>query len=133
MIYQKNKYRSIRCRCAQEHMHDSKGEAGYCNSLQSLVDSGDIAGYKTQVSFDLHGRDGKKIATHRVDFLPEFFDGHLEVHEYKGFQTDIWTLKKALFEHEYHDIPYVVIYHKESKRRNWTSREVKTYLKKGGK
>ena len=112
MMYRKNKYRNTRCRCNAEHMHDSKGEAGYCNDLALQVKAGIIEKYESQKRFELHGKNGKTISRHYVDFLVHFFDGRKEVHEYKGFCTEVWKLKKALFEAEYPEIPYIVIYHK---------------------
>lgn len=108
--YLKSKYHSTRCRCRQEHMHDSKGEAGYCNDLALRVKAADLAEYEIQKKFELHGRDGKRVSNHYVDFLLTDFDNKQEVHEYKGFATELWKLKKALFEHEYPEIPYIVIY-----------------------
>lgn len=112
--YQKSKYRNKRCRCNDGHMHDSKGEAGYCNDLALQVKAAVIEKYESQKRFDLHGKDGKKVASHYVDFLIHHFDGRKEVHEYKskGTVTAVWKLKKALFEQEYPDIPYIVIWHK---------------------
>ena len=109
--YQKNKYRNVRCRCNENHMHDSRGEAGYCNNLQLQVKSGDIMKFESQKKFDLHFNN-KKISSHIVDFLVHHFDGKIEVHEYKGKATDVWKLKRAHFEAEYPDIPYIVIWHK---------------------
>jgi len=93
-------------------MHDSKGEAGYCNDLALRVIAGDLAEYVIQKRFELHGKNSKKVCNHYVDFLLTDFDGKQEVHEYKGVKTALWKLKKALFEHEYPNIPYIVIYHK---------------------
>jgi len=116
LTYRRNKYHSDRCRCNQGHMHDSRGEAAYCNDLELRVKAADLAEYKTQVTFPLHGKDGKHVCNHRVDFLLTDFDGKQEVHEFKGFSTDLWKLKKALFEHEYPEIPYIVIYNKRGRR-----------------
>lgn len=110
-MYRKSKYRSVRCRCNDGHMHDSKGEAGYCNDLQLQVKASVIEKFESQKTYPLHS-NGKKICSHRVDFLIHHFDGKKEVHEYKGFPTEIWKLKKALFEIEYPEIPYIVIWHK---------------------
>jgi hypothetical protein len=49
--------------------------------------------------------------------LVHHFDGRKEVHEYKGVATEVWKLKKALFENEYPDIPYIVIYHKSAYKK----------------
>ena len=116
-LYHKNKYHAQKCRCLNEHMHDSKGEAAYCDGLYFQVKSGDLMEYEVQKRFDLHGINGKKVAAHYVDFLLTDFNNKQEVHEYKGVQTQLWKLKKALFEHEYPNIPYIVIYHKSGRRR----------------
>jgi hypothetical protein len=117
--YLKNKYGNKRCRCNLDHNHDSRGEAGYCNDLQLREKAGDLAEFETQKRFDMHGKDGRKVCSHYVDFLLTDFDGKQEVHEYKskGTVTTTWKLKKALFEAEYPDIPYIVIWHKKGYRR----------------
>lgn len=112
IYYQKSKYKSKRCRCNQQHVHQSKGEAAYCNDLALRVLAGDLESYETQKTFPLYDKNGKKISSHRPDFLLTNFDGTREVHEFKGYQTELWKLKKALFESNYPDIPYIVIYHK---------------------
>jgi hypothetical protein len=71
-----------------------------------------IKDYKSQKSYPLHGKDGKTVCTHYVDFLVTNNDGSIEVHEFKsrGTVTLLWKLKKALFESEYPDIPYTVVW-----------------------
>lgn len=110
--YEKNKYGAKRCRCMNNHMHDSKGEAGYCNDLTLRTKAGDIAEFEIQKTFILHDKNGKRISAHRVDFVVTYFNGKKEIHEYKGCQTEIWKLKKRLTEVEYPEIPYIVIWHK---------------------
>jgi len=118
IMYRKNKYNNKRCRCNAEHMHDSKGEAGYCNDLALQVKAGVIEKYESQKRFVLHDKNAKTIARHYVDFLVHHFDGKKEVHEYKskGTVTELWKLKKVLFESEYPEIPYIVIWHKSGYR-----------------
>ena len=115
--YQKNKYKAKRCRCNQNHVHDSRGEAGYCNDLALRVKAADLCEYEVQKTFHLHDKNGKKISSHRPDFLLTDFDGNQEIHEYKGYTTELWKLKKALFETEYPHIPYIVIWHKDGWRK----------------
>ena len=113
----KNKYKARRCRCLAGHIHDSKGEAGYCDGLFFQIKSGDLCEYEVQKKFELHGKDGKWVANHYVDFYLTDFDGNHEIHEYKskGTVTPLWKLKKALVEHEYPNIPYTVIWHKSTR------------------
>ncbi len=93
-------------------MHDSQFEARHCNHLNVLVRAGEIKSFLTQVGFDLHGVNGKKVARHYPDFLLTHNDDTQEIHECKskGTCTQVWKLKKALFELEYIDIPYTTIW-----------------------
>jgi hypothetical protein len=52
--------------------------------------------------------NGKKVCSHIPDFTLYLADGSIEVVETKGFQTDVWKLKKALFEVCYPDIKYTI-------------------------
>lgn len=94
--------------CLQDHKHDSRAEASYCNKLAIMLKDGEIKSYKSQVTYDLKV-NGKKICGHRPDFEVEHLDGSLEIHEVKGFATAVWVLKHKLFEACYPDIPYKVI------------------------
>ena len=100
-----NKHRTQTCR--QGHSHDSCDEAEYCNKLELLCKAGHIKEYKQQVTYDLKV-NGHKICGHRVDFLVTNPDDSIEVHEFKGFATQLWVLKKKLFEAVYPEIPYLV-------------------------
>ena len=110
----KPKYKAISCKCQLGHIHDSRGEAGYCNTLEMLRRAGKIDGFEIQKKFDLKVGD-VKISSHIVDFLV-IKDGYPEVHEYKGFATDVWKLKHKLFEACFPGIPYKVIKHTGGKR-----------------
>jgi hypothetical protein len=108
----KNKYGNKKSRCALNHIHDSAFEASHCNNLLKKREKGEIADFKSQKRFDLHGKDGKKVAAHYVDFLVLNNDGTEVVNECKsrGTVTPIWKLKKALFECEYQDIEYITVW-----------------------
>ena len=99
-------YRS--CTCHQGHLHDSRFEAGYCDDLHLLQRAGEIKGIKNQVTYDLKV-NGRQICTHRVDFVVTNNAGIEEVHECKGFGTEVWRIKKKLFEACYPEINYIVI------------------------
>lgn len=90
-------------------LYDSKGEAGLAKEIDLLIKSGKILKVEPQVTFNLYGRNGGKICTHRVDFFVTLKDGSCEVWEYKGFATEIWRLKLKLFEDNYPNFTYVVI------------------------
>lgn len=98
-------YRS--CQCNQEHIHHSRMEAQYCNNLYLIKKSGEIKEIERQVKYSLDV-NGAHIANMYVDFVVTFKGGRKEIHEFKGFGTEVWQLKKKLFEAIYPKIPYVV-------------------------
>jgi hypothetical protein len=90
----------------------SKKEAGYYQQLKLEKRTKLIKDFERQVSFDCaaysdHGP--VKVCSHIVDFLVTLSDGSLEVREVKGFATDVWDLKRKIFEANYPSIPYKVI------------------------
>ena len=120
----RNKYGNKKARCLSKHIHDSKFEASYCNRLLAMKQSGEISGYSIQVPYPLTVA-GKLICTHIVDFVVIRFEpGHVvmpdksvqhgdfrvdEAHEVKGFATDVWKIKRRLFEAIYPAVKYIVI------------------------
>ena len=103
----RNKYNAITCKCNQGHIHDSRGEAGYCNQLEILRKTGEINRYDIQQLYPLTV-NGKTVCHHRIDFLVYTKNGP-EIHEFKGIATPLWNLKRKLFEAIYPDIPYYVV------------------------
>lgn len=99
---------SSSCKCMAGHIHDSRGEAQYCTVLQLRQRAGKPFTVERQVMYSL-AINGKRICGHRVDFVLEYPNGDKEVHEYKGFPTAEWDLKRKMFEALYPEIPYVVI------------------------
>lgn len=106
--YMESKYKNNRSSYCGLHYHDSMGEAGYCKQLQMLEKLCEIKKFETQKTFEFVV-NGKKICSHRVDFLVTTNDYKLEVREYKGFETDTWRIKKKLFEALYPEIEYIVV------------------------
>jgi len=107
-FFKHNKYKNKRCLCKQNHKHDSRAEARYCDMLALLKKAKEIKDYEIQKTFPLKF-NGEKITSHRVDFLVTTKNGKQEVREYKGFATKEWKIKKRMFEVLYPDIPYIVI------------------------
>lgn len=103
----RNKFMNTSCRCSEGHQHDSRLEAGYCTQLHLLKANGYIKDIKIQhqFSFDVNG---VHIANYYADFLVTNNDGNTEVHETKGFKTDVYTMKKKLFKALY-EIPLIEI------------------------
>lgn len=96
----------------------SKKEAAYYQELKLRKKCRDIMDFERQVSFELYGwypnkdtsqNERKKVCCHIVDFLVTTKEGNKEVHEVKGFATDVWELKHKLFEANYPDVPYRVV------------------------
>lgn len=93
----------------KDRLYDSKGEAGLAQELDLLVKAKKFLKVDPQVTFNLYGKNGGKICTHRVDFVATLPDHTREVYEYKGFATEIWRMKLKLFVDNYPDIRYVVV------------------------
>lgn len=96
------------CSCTAGHLHHSRGEAQYCSQLHFLKDQGKIQEIKTQVHYDLKV-NGKKICGIRPDFLVTYPDGSQKIIEYKGFATEVWSIKWALFRALHPDLDCEVV------------------------
>jgi len=103
-----NKHGAKKCSCFKGHLHHSRGEAGYCNYLMTQERNKEIVEYEIQKRFELRIH-GKLIANHYVDFLVTNLDHSQEIHEFKGFATEVWKLKRALTILCYPKIEYKVI------------------------
>jgi hypothetical protein len=103
-----NKHKNIKTECKQGHIHDSKGEANYCDCLKLLEKSGDIKGYESQVKYPLICNEWL-ICNHIVDFVIITNEGKKEVREFKGKKTRDWVIKYKLFLANYPDVEYKII------------------------
>src|SRR4051794_5714330 len=97
-------------------VYDSKGEAGLAQEIELLRRAGEVIKVEPQKTFNLYGKHGGRVCTHRPDFVLTFKDGHQEVWEYKGFSTDVFRIKLKLFEDNYPEITYNVITARERYR-----------------
>ena len=86
---------------------DSIREKNYYIKLKLLEKSGKIKElelqkeFELQPSFKLNNKTSRKI-THRADFTYKTTeDDKLHVVDVKGFRTDVYRLKKKLFEYKY--------------------------------
>ena len=85
---------------------DSKMEAKFYKLLEELIHNNEIKGYKRQVKFVVHDgyvKNGKKIRpiTYVADFVIDHLDGETEIVDVKGFTTEVFNIKKKLFEKKY--------------------------------
>lgn len=82
----------------------SKGEAGYAQELQFRQKAGEVKEIIPQyrISLDVNGYH---ICNYIVDFKVIMADDTIEMHEYKGFATQLWLFKwkltEALYGKEY--------------------------------
>jgi len=88
-------------------MFDSKLESDHYKDLVLLEKAKAIKDLKCQVRYQLHGLDGRPVTVYIPDF--EYFDvatGKLTVVDTKGVITDVYRIKRKLFESEYKDITF---------------------------
>lgn len=92
----RNKYRSVSSTYNGIQYH-SKAEAAYAAELDLRKKAGDIKSWERQVkcSIDVNGYH---ITNYYIDFVIEHNDGSSEYIEVKGFETEVWRLKRKLFE-----------------------------------
>jgi hypothetical protein len=102
------KYHAKKTYCTLGHLHDSMGEAGYCNDLSILKRSKKIKNFMIQIPYKMEV-NGVLICKHIVDFLVENNDGTNEVHEFKGVRTASYNLKLKLFKALFHNVKYLII------------------------
>lgn len=76
--------------------YDSKKEAKYAGELKLRQMAGEVIFFLRQVPFHLPGN-----STYRADFMEFWSDGTVKITECKGFETQVWKLKKKLVESIY--------------------------------
>lgn len=99
--------------------YDSRGEATYAGHLQALKLAKEITDWERQVRIELRA-GGKKVCTYVMDFVVHKPDGSIELHEYKGYATDVWKLKWRLLENTLEEVA----------ARMWPDKEVRMVLVK---
>lgn len=80
--------------------YHSKKEAGYAQELDLRVRAKDIKSWERQIPIVIKINDFK-ICTYWVDFLIHHNNGNKELVEVKGFETDLWRIKRKLLEAVY--------------------------------
>lgn len=99
----KSKYRNVRTEY-NGRTFASKREAEHAATLDMLRLASDpakcVLTVEYQVPFKL-SVNRVVVAKYVADFVVHFHDGHTEVHDAKGFRTDVYKLKKKMFEAEY--------------------------------
>lgn len=113
IYFKPKKYKNVNC-IADGYRFDSRREADYYGQLKMEKRAGLILDFERQVEFPLFAWvpmnfERQEVCRHRVDFLVTLPDFRKEVREVKGFATDIWNLKRKLFEANYPEIEYKVV------------------------
>jgi hypothetical protein len=81
---------------------DSKKEAKRWTDLKLLEKTGMISDLQRQVRIELVPKGPKNRAVHYVaDFTYKGALGEIHVEDVKGYRTDVYKLKRALFAHRY--------------------------------
>ncbi|TAJ75559.1 DUF1064 domain-containing protein [bacterium] len=92
--------------------YHSKSEAGYARDYDLMLQSGELSKVERQIKIPL-GVNGHHICNYYVDFRLTYHDGRIELIEVKGFETEVFRLKRLLLEATYlaenPDITYRVI------------------------
>lgn len=83
-------------------IYHSKLEAKYAQDLDLLKRAKEIKEWEGQFRLPLNV-NGYHIGNYIVDFLVTMPDGTQEIHEVKGFETDLWRMKWKLTEALYSD------------------------------
>lgn len=93
---------------------DSKKEAEYYQKLKFLKRAGEIKDFGLQPRYELQPKFSKNGKTYRAityiaDFVIDNTDGTTDVVDVKGIETQVFKIKKKLFEHKYPDLSLKVI------------------------
>ncbi len=93
-LQKKNKYKAVGTYYNDRYYH-SKKEALYAQQLDWRKKAGEIKDIEPQYKIELMVK-GCKICNYIIDFKVTLKDGQIELHEVKGYETDVWKLKWKL-------------------------------------
>ena len=94
----------------QECHFDSLAERNYALWLEKELEAGRVDQWVHHPGrVTLYGLQARPVGTMEPDFSVWDKDGTHAYHEVKGMATAAWRLKRALFEQQSPQIPYVVI------------------------
>ena len=95
-------------------VYDSKWEANRAYQLDMLERSGHIKNLERQVRFILQegyiNREGKKVRpiSYIADFCYEDKKGQKYVEDAKGMETEVFKIKRKIFEYRYPEYIFVI-------------------------
>lgn len=93
---------------------DSKKEAEYYSMLKILKQAGEIKDFGLQPRYELQPKFSKNGKTYRAityiaDFVIVNLDGTTEVVDVKGVETQVFKIKKKMFEYQYPDLSLKIV------------------------
>lgn len=102
-----NKYKNIKVYENGKKVADSKKENKRLNELRLMEKAKEIKDLQLQVKYEL--QEGYKLSTKQVrpiNYIADFvyFDNRLKkwvIEDVKGMRTEVYKLKKKLFEYKY--------------------------------
>jgi hypothetical protein len=88
---------------------DSKLEARFYEFAKQMKADGHIKDFEMQKRFEVFPqfrKDGKlyRKIEYVADFVIHHHDGSVEIIDTKGVETDVFKIKRKLFEHKYEDL-----------------------------
>jgi len=88
---------------------DSKKEADFYKKLKALQKAGKVKKIEVHPKFELQPSFKKNGKTYRAinyyaDFLVYYSDGITKLYDTKGKRTEVYKIKKKLFEYKYKDL-----------------------------
>jgi hypothetical protein len=89
-------------------VYASGGESRLAREMDVRQGMGLIKSWTAQEPYVLYGMNRSVICKHVVDFRVVYPDDHIEVEDFKGFQTPEWKIKYKLFLDNYPSIKYVI-------------------------
>ena len=83
-------------------LYSSKAEASYAAELDLKIRAGIVDHWQAQVRYALHAfPSGARVGDYVADFVVVYTDGHEEVVDTKGFETQLFKWKRKHWEIEY--------------------------------
>lgn len=106
-VKKQSKYRNTKT-IVDDIKFDSRKEADYYCQLKLLKRAGEIKDFGLQPRYELQPTFKKDGKTHRsityvADFIVDNNDGTTDIIDIKGMETQVFKIKKKLFEYKYPD------------------------------
>jgi hypothetical protein len=95
-------------------MFDSQLEANFYKTLKLQKRIGEVTDFTLQPTYVLQegfkrGKRAVKPITYKADFLVTYPDGQQKIIDCKGVKTEVYRIKKKLFEYKYPDLEIVEV------------------------